>query len=683
MLSGLPFRATLRPRQPQPDPGATSTARRSQSTSPHAAASSDSGESDDPDISSLNAQLDVLTTVFPDVQPEVFREMLNSFSEESRLEVVTEAMLRQPDRWVRGRHRTSPLDQKDHDATDNAPRAPHTSDKDARLPVEERFRNETYKLAVKQALYQEFKGLSHSTIRAVLAECNYSYTHARPTLLGLVSKSWRFSVTSFFTRRKPPSAQDHPLVTWQKPDPSIGGALVPRLVPTKSAELNRELYDSLIAPLLRKQNEEMMVEDRALAEQLNEEEAEAAGEMYDCECCFTPSAFEHLSSCDQSGHWICFRCIRFSMNEALYGQGWACSVNTERLTLNCIAPVSDGQCQGCLPQHSVQRALAEERDGEATFRKFEERAITDSLRKSDLPVIQCPFCAYAEVDDVTLPLLSWKPGFRRTLSIWALPAAHFLYLKPIYFLIRFLSLFSFFFVTLNYLLPRRFRIDLVSPLLASRQRVARLRRGLRFTCAHPACGRTSCLACHKAWRDPHVCHESALASLRTHVENAVSNAVKRTCPRCNTSFLKSGGCNKLVCVCGYAMCYVCRQRIAPDEGYQHFCNHFRGNNPGVDNSCDECDKCHLYAEEDVEAVVRDAAKEAEREWKERNGAEGGDSAALAGLSVQQAALLGYHTSGSGGLGNKQMQPRQQEFVGVGKGNEWEMWLDWLMDAVLA
>ncbi|KKY21999.1 putative ring finger protein [Diplodia seriata] len=685
MLSGLPFRATLRPRQPQPEPADTPTARRSQSISPHAVPSFDpdhpSLEPDDPDSSSLNAQLDVLTTVFPDVQPEVFREMLNSFSEESRIEVVTEAMLRQPDRWVRGRHRASPLDQKDRDATDNPPLLRYISDKDARLPVEERFRNESYKLAVKEALYQEFKGLSHSTIRAVLAECNYSYTQARPTLLALVTKSWRFSVTSFFTRRKPPSAQDHPLVAWQKPDPRTGGALVPRLMLTKSAELNKELYDTLIAPLLVKQNEERMVQDRALAEQLNEEEAEAAGEMYDCECCFTPSAFEHMSACDQNGHWICFRCIRFSMNEALYGQGWARSVNTDRLTLNCIAPVSEGQCHGCLPQHSVMRALAEERDGEATFRKFEERTVTDSLRKSDLPFIQCPFCAYAEVDDVTMPLLSWKRRSRRFLGIWIVSAAHFLYLKPIYFLVRFLSLFSFFFVTLNYLLPSRFRIDLLSPVLSSRQRVARRRRGLRFTCAAPACGRASCLACHKAWRDPHVCHESALASLRTHVENAVSNAVKRTCPRCNTSFLKSGGCNKLVCVCGYAMCYVCRQRITADEGYRHFCNHFRGNNPGVDNACDQCDKCHLYAEEDVEAVVRDAAREAEREWKERNSGEGegggADAAAVAGLSVQQAALLGYHATAG-----KQQQQRQQEIVGVGRVSEWEEWLDWVVDAVL-
>lgn len=674
MLSGLPFRASLRPRLPAPEPAhATPVPNRAQSSSPGQPFDPDEAflQPDDPDLSDLNAQLHVLTTVFPDVQPEVFREMLHSFSEESRLEVVTEAMLRAPDRWVRGRHR-APLEQPGQ-ASNGGYLSRRTSNNDPRLPVEEKFRNEAYKLAVKETLYQEFKGLSHSTIRGVLAECNYSYTHARPTLLALVSKSWRVSVTNFFTRRKAPSSEDHPLVAWQKPDPSIGGALVPRLVPTKSAELNVELYDTLIMPLLVKQSDERLVQDRALAEQLNEEQAEEAGEMYDCECCFTPSAFEHMSSCDQSGHWICFRCIRFSMNEAIYGQGWARSVNLERLTLTCIAPVAEGQCQGCLPQHSVRRALAEERDGDATFRKFEERAVTDSLLKSELPFIQCPFCAYAEVDDVTLPLLAWKPQSRRALGLSAVSAAHFLYIRPICMLIRFLSLFSFFFITLNYLLPARWRIDLISPVLASRTRVARRRRGLRFHCGNPHCGRSSCLNCHKPWRDPHVCHESALASLRTHVENAVSNAVKRTCPRCNTSFLKSGGCNKLACVCGYAMCYVCRKRIAPDEGYQHFCNHFRGNNPGVDNACRECDKCHLYAEEDVEATVRQAALVAEREWKERNGE--ALAGAAAGLAVKQGALL----AGPGAGGGK----ASAEIVGVQGGSEWEEWLDWAVDAVLA
>ena len=40
------------------------------------------------EIIDLNSSLEILAGVFPDVQIEVFREMLYSFSEESRLAVV-------------------------------------------------------------------------------------------------------------------------------------------------------------------------------------------------------------------------------------------------------------------------------------------------------------------------------------------------------------------------------------------------------------------------------------------------------------------------------------------------------------------------------------------------------------------------------------------------------------------
>src|ERR1700730_9350050 len=50
--------------------------------------------SDDPDLRDLNNSLATLVAIFPDVQVEVFREMLSSFDEESRLAVVTETLLK-------------------------------------------------------------------------------------------------------------------------------------------------------------------------------------------------------------------------------------------------------------------------------------------------------------------------------------------------------------------------------------------------------------------------------------------------------------------------------------------------------------------------------------------------------------------------------------------------------------
>ena len=93
----------------------------------------------------------------------------------------------------------------------------------------------------------------------------------------------------------------------------------------------------------------------------------------------------------------------------------------------------------------------------------------------------------------------------------------------------------------------------------------------------------------------------------------MSMAVKRVCPRCNTSFVKNAGCNKLTCPCGYKMCYVCRADLG-DEGYRHFCDHFRPD--GDPRPCRECDRCNLWESEDIEQVLTEAREEAERKWKE-------------------------------------------------------------------
>ena len=122
-----------------------------------------------------------------------------------------------------------------------------------------------------------------------------------------------------------------------------------------------------------------------------------------------------------------------------------------------------------------------------------------------------------------------------------------------------------------------------------------------------------------------MCHESALVALRTQVEQAMSMAIKRVCPRCNTSFVKTAGCNKLTCPCGYKMCYVCRKDIGgtpgepgggngPDVGYRHFCDHFRPE--GDARQCTKCNKCSLWEAEDTDEVLRQAKAQAEQRWRE-------------------------------------------------------------------
>jgi hypothetical protein len=550
-----------------------------------------------------------LAAIFPDVQVEVFREMLSSFDEESRLAVVTETLLKHKMKWVRGRYRVAV---KEAAQPESRRETQHGSK--GNVPAEEKFRSAGYRKAVKSITYQEFKGLSRSTINAVLAEFNHSYTLARPTLVALSSKSWRFSLSSIFLRRKPISSSEvehHPLVIWQ----STGqGSIIPTLKATGSPELDKELFDSLIRSIQQRRLLELEEKDHTLALELNNTEAEKNDGLHDCECCFTSVTFEELSACDTGGHFICFQCVRRSVNEAVFGQGWQRNIDLDCGTLRCVAAMSD-DCQGCIPQELVRRAFDEDKAGHEILRKLDERLAEDSLLKTNLPLIRCPFCSYAEVDELYLPesQRSWRlkrngPSSLYTLVILILGVGMIPFLLPVFLV------FSFLFLLVSS--QQTFGDFAVTYLNSSIIRLRRKRLGLKFVCQSETCGRSSCISCSKAWNDIHICHESSLLALRTQVELAMSLAIKRTCPRCNTSFVKSSGCNKLTCVCGYQMCYVCRKDIGNGEGYRHFCEHFR---PNGGRGCTECSKCDLYRCEDDEVVVKKAKEEAERQWMEKEG----------------------------------------------------------------
>ena len=633
--------------------------RRTSSNNPETASSQNSTGNDvleEPDLRELNASLQALTDIFPEIQPEVFREMLSTFSDESRLQVITEALLKHNHKYIRGRFRTPAEEEEQRETAQKYKYRKDEKLKDTRgipLALEDTFRSTAYKEAAKDALYREFQGLSHSTVKAVLAEYNWSYTLARPTLLALSSKSWRSSITNFLMRRKAPNAKQHPLVLWTAADPNINRPRTPLLVKTKSDELNKELYENLIIPEMEKQRKEQLQGDFELALQLNEEEADKEGEMYDCECCFIPNTLQQMSVCDIDGHYICFRCIRHAVNAALYDQGWARNVNTEICTLKCIAPMSAGleDCQGCIRPEFVHRALIEEQDGEDNFRKLNERFASESFVKSQLPLIRCPFCTYVEIDYLALPdanlfaNLRLKPRPLIIASIASVPILELLCYKATqviaYFSILFYAVVAFI-----------FRVPIMTALHGALRRIQLKRRGLRFQCLSPACARSSCLACNLPWHDPHTCFSSQLTSLRLTLERATTDAVKRTCPQCNLGFVKSEGCNKLVCLCGYSMCYICRQGLA-SEGYQHFCGHFR-ERPG--QSCSECNKCDLYRVEDEEKVMKRAKETAEREWWERQG-EGAKNGLEKEVKMDQAKL------------------------GMNRGS-WESWIESVLDSVL-
>ncbi|KAI5813893.1 hypothetical protein BZA77DRAFT_320107 [Pyronema omphalodes] len=442
----------------------------------------------------------------------------------------------------------------------------------------EKFRTEEYKEAVKRVLCKEFRGLSKSTIRAVMAEHNFQYSRARTTLLGIASKSWWFSINNLFRRSKPIPAI--PLTT----------------APTGSAELDAELHE-----LLRPIREKQINDDRLIALRLNEAEAASASALQECQCCYGDYSWEETACCSE-GHFFCHGCLTRSVQETIFGQGKSLLLTEGSSNISCIS--SSASCSASVPMDILQAALPAD-----LLQSLENRTASETLEKSGLKLIRCPFCDYAEADEpqpyrirynalaigifspfVAVSALSIiLPGFSTIWRVWL--AMFILSITPL------LGAKS---------LPARFTTAFTT--------VSLRHRGALFRCLSPTCSRGSCLLCSKEFTPFHRCYEREEDAARLYIEKAMADAVKRTCPQCGISFVKSDGCNKLTCPCGYVMCYVCRKDIR-DIGYKHFCQHFR-QIPG--RACEECRECDLYVTEDEEGKIKEAREIAEKEYWERH-----------------------------------------------------------------
>lgn len=534
---------------------------------------------------SLNKDLFVLANVFPNVKYDCLRELLRRFDGDSRLEICTEQLYRYKTEWIQGR-------------TQAPPREQHET-----IPTEELFRTEQYRLTCARLLYKEFSTLNKSAIDAVLAEVNFAYFGARPILQEIADKSWRATLQSLFRKRK----EKDTLPSFLLDKRNTG----PELVPTGSEELDQELVNLFLKPARVEQDATRLDLDYRLAQQINEKEAQEIGDLYECQICYADVTFENLTACTTDGHIICLDCVRKSLNEAIFGQNWAQTVDSSHSTLRCLAPV-DSRCEGRIPSAQLHHAVFLDRSGKELWAKFEDRLAEKAIFDSQISLARCPFCAYAEADSsydlATAKTLKWQ--FR------SIPQ-HYMVLGILlceFLLPTLLCTYLVFQIVCPALLWRLFYTAIAN--LAIQQQT------IRFRCLNPACKRNSCLKCQKPWHDTHTCHEPLLLSLRQSVEAARTNAIKRVCPRCGTAFVKSSGCNKLTCVCGYSMCYLCRKNIGKTgdnegaEGYRHFCEHFRPV-PGV--KCTQCEKCDLYKNEEEDILVRKAGEEAERAWRDREG----------------------------------------------------------------
>eukprot|EP00977_Amphora_coffeiformis_P003498 scaffold655_cov162-Amphora_coffeaeformis.AAC.19 len=127
-------------------------------------------------------------------------------------------------------------------------------------------------------------------------------------------------------------------------------------------------------------------------------------------------------------------------------------------------------------------------------------------------------------------------------------------------------------------------------------------------CPVGSCKYESCRECGEAAHIPLRCDEvekKEETTGRITVEEAISRAKIRHCPKCNKAFLKESGCNKITCGCGHKICYVCRASV---KDYSHFCQ-----KPHCQHK--KCGKCVLWTnvEQDDARAMREAGIKAASE----------------------------------------------------------------------
>jgi hypothetical protein len=342
----------------------------------------------------------------------------------------------------------------------------------------------------------------------VLAEHNFQYSRSRATLSEIAAKSWRFSFSQLFRR----AARDS----------EYSG-------PTGCKELDDELFE-----LARPAREAQIAGDRAIAVLLNEAEAAAASSLLECECCFGDYAWEDMVACT-GGHFFCHNCLRRSVEESIFGQGKK-NLLPEKASVCCLSSTASPPCQEFVHPDVLRAVLPEE-----MLHSLEDRTAQEAIEKSGLNLVRCPFCGYAEVDElqsyrIRRPELALAGLFVGSICL-LLP-----YGKQILLLLPLLLLSS---------LPGS--AAALPHVQKALHNMALRRRGTLFRCENPRCKRHSCITCGKEWLPFHKCYEKEEDAARIFVEKAMADAVKRTCPLCHVSFVKSDGCNKLTCPCGYVM----------------------------------------------------------------------------------------------------------------------------------
>jgi len=134
-----------------------------------------------------------------------------------------------------------------------------------------------------------------------------------------------------------------------------------------------------------------------------------------------------------------------------------------------------------------------------------------------------------------------------------------------------------------------------------------------FRCENQDCLAISCRACKKPDHLPKSCKEvedDKKLDARHVIEEAMTRALMRNCPKCQKAFVKEMGCNKMLCPnCATLSCYVCRKIIT---GYEHFSRPPPYTGPADPNKCQLWDSVEQRHSDEVTAAAQKALEEYKR-----------------------------------------------------------------------
>ncbi|KAJ7741519.1 hypothetical protein DFH07DRAFT_837532 [Mycena maculata] len=175
-----------------------------------------------------------------------------------------------------------------------------------------------------------------------------------------------------------------------------------------------------------------------------------------------------------------------------------------------------------------------------------------------------------------------------------------------------------------------------------------------FTCRNEECAAISCRQCKQLDHLPKSCkemEEDKNLDGRHTIEEAMTRALMRNCPKCQKAFVKDAGCNKMTCPNCFALsCYICRKLIT---GYEHFAQ--QPGQPAVASSSKAGAKCALWDAveqrhaEEVKVAQEKALEEYRRDHPDVDEANLKVDLPVAPPAPARGVFAGVHVPGIGAI----------------------------------